>query len=63
MTFGDGCLLGPGVHLYTAAHPTAAARRREGVEIGNDAIVASGAVVVEDVPDESLVACNPARVR
>jgi maltose O-acetyltransferase len=32
VTFGDGCLLGPGVHLYTAAHPTAAARRREGVE-------------------------------
>lgn len=87
VTFGDGCLLGPGVHLYTAAHPTDAARRREGVEwgesivigenvwiggravvnpgieIGDDAIVASGAVVTDDVPAKTLVAGNPARAK
>lgn len=51
VTVGDGCLLGPGVHLYTAAHPTDAARRREGVEwgepisIGADVWIGGRAVV------------------
>jgi virginiamycin A acetyltransferase len=33
-----------------------------GVRIGNGAIVASGAVVVDDVPDYAIVGGNPARV-
>ncbi|WP_435075897.1 sugar O-acetyltransferase [Halococcus sp. AFM35] len=31
---GHDCLLGPGVHIYTATHPLAATRRRSGVEYG-----------------------------
>lgn len=33
-----------------------------GVEIGNESIVASGSVVVNDVPPKTIVAGNPARV-
>jgi acetyltransferase-like isoleucine patch superfamily enzyme len=33
-----------------------------GVEIGEDSLVAAGAVVVEDVPPGTVVAGNPARV-
>ncbi len=33
-----------------------------GVTIGNNAVIASGAVVVKDVPDNVLVAGNPAKV-
>ncbi len=33
-----------------------------GVRIGSGAIVASGSVVVDDVPDHSIVGGNPARV-
>jgi maltose O-acetyltransferase len=84
--FGDGCMLAPGVHVYTATHPLDAERRvsgREygkpvsvgdrawfggravvnpGVTIGDDVVVASGAVVTEDVPDNVVVQGNPARV-
>jgi len=33
-----------------------------GVTIGRNAIVGAGSVVVEDVPDETIVAGNPARI-
>lgn len=32
--FGDNCLLGPGVHIYTAAHPLHANERNSGAEFG-----------------------------
>ncbi|MGI6037828.1 MAG: maltose acetyltransferase domain-containing protein [Limnochordia bacterium] len=83
---GDHCLLGPGVHIYTATHPLQAAERITGVEygkpvqigdhvwiggravinpgvkIGNHVVVASGAVVTKDVPDDVVVGGNPARI-
>lgn len=31
---GDGCLLAPGVHIYTATHPVSAAERAAGKEYG-----------------------------
>ena len=31
---GDRCLLGPGVHIYTATHPISGAERAEGLESG-----------------------------
>ncbi|GAY76875.1 maltose O-acetyltransferase [Sporolactobacillus inulinus] len=31
---GDNCMFGPGVHIYTAAHPLNAALRISGVEFG-----------------------------
>lgn len=84
--FGSECMLGPGVHVYTATHPLDAEARvsgREsgaavevgdrawiggqavlnpGVTIGDDVVVAAGAVVVDDVPDNVVVGGNPARV-
>jgi len=84
--FGDRCLLGPGVHVYTPMHPIdpderATGRERAepvavgddvwiggravlnpGVIVGDEAVVASGAVVTEDVPEHVLVGGNPARV-
>ena len=84
---GSGCLLGPGVHIYTAAHPLEAPKRAQGeeygrpvrignnvwiggravilpgVSIGDNVVVAAGAVVTADVPDNSLVAGNPGAVR
>ncbi|MBF8418761.1 maltose acetyltransferase domain-containing protein [Heyndrickxia coagulans] len=33
-----------------------------GVTIGNNAVIASGAVVVKDVPDNAVVGGNPARI-
>lgn len=86
VAFGDDCMLGPGVHVYTATHPLDAAERvvgeeygkpvtvgdrvwvggqavlNPGVTVGDDSVVASGAVVSEDVPDDVVVQGNPARV-
>jgi maltose O-acetyltransferase len=86
VAFGDDCLLGPGVHVYTATHPLDAESRRSGLEygkpvtvgdevwvggravlnpgvtVGDRAMVASGAVVTEDVPSDCVVQGNPAEV-
>ncbi|WP_281391322.1 maltose acetyltransferase domain-containing protein [Alkalicella caledoniensis] len=83
---GDNCMLAPGVHIYTAAHPLDPHQRNSGVEfgkpvnigdnvwiggravinpgvtIGNNVVIASGAVVVKDTPDNVVVGGNPARV-
>jgi acetyltransferase-like isoleucine patch superfamily enzyme len=34
-----------------------------GIKIGRKAIIADGAVVTKDVPDECFVAGNPARIK
>jgi maltose O-acetyltransferase len=84
--FGDRCLLGPGVHVYTATHPLDPDARAEGLErgepvtvgedvwiggravlnpgvtVGSRSVVASGAVVTDDVPEDVLVQGNPATV-
>lgn len=86
ITFGDNCLLGPRVCIYTVNHPLQAARRNTllqqarpvtvgssvwiggnsvilpGVTIGDGAVVAAGAVVTRDVPPNTVVGGNPARV-
>lgn len=83
---GDNCMLGPGVHIYTATHPLNTMERisgaeygipvtighnvwiggraviNPGVNIGNNVVIASGAVVTKDVPDNVVVGGNPARV-
>ncbi|WP_027107824.1 sugar O-acetyltransferase [Lacticigenium naphthae] len=84
--FGDNCMLGPNVAIYTATHPLDPTVRNSGREygkpvrfgdnvwiggnavinpgitIGDNAVIASGAVVVKDVPQNSVVGGNPARV-
>lgn len=89
ITFGNDCLVGPGVHIYAATHPIQAKYRRNteekyylaspvkigndvwiggkavicpGVTIGNNVVVAAGAVVVKDVPSNVLVGGNPAKI-
>ncbi|WP_122089441.1 sugar O-acetyltransferase [Halalkalicoccus subterraneus] len=37
--FGDNCLLGPGIHVYTATHPLAAEGRAAGIESGEPVTV------------------------
>ncbi|CAM3988223.1 maltose acetyltransferase domain-containing protein [Lederbergia lenta] len=83
---GDDCLLAPGVHIYTAAHPLDPLERiagpefgksvtignnvwiggratiNPGISIGDNAVIASAAVVTKDVPDNVVVAGNPARI-
>lgn len=34
VTIGDNCLLAPGVHIYTAAHPLDPVERNSGIEFG-----------------------------
>ena len=55
VTIGDGCLFGPGVHIYGATHPTDAAVRRSGrelgthVTIGNNVWIGGGAIICPGV--------------
>jgi maltose O-acetyltransferase len=49
--FGDHCMLGPGVHIYTATHPLHPTERNSGKEyakpvtIGNNVWIGGGAVI------------------
>lgn len=84
--FGDNCMLGPNVSIYTATHPIDPTERNSGIEyakpivignnvwiggsavinpgvtIGDNVVVASGAVVVKDVPENCVVGGNPAKI-
>lgn len=84
--FGDNCMLGPNVQIYTATHPLDPHERNAGkeyakpitfgdnvwigggaiinpgVRVGNNVVIASGAVVTKDVPDNVVVGGNPARI-
>ncbi|TMW72150.1 sugar O-acetyltransferase [Alteribacter natronophilus] len=84
--FGDNCMLGPAVQIYTATHPLDPRERNSGEEyakpisfgnnvwiggsavinpgvtVGDNAVIAAGAVVVKDVPENTVVGGNPARV-
>lgn len=83
---GDYCMLGPGVHIYTASHPLHPTERNSGLEfgkpvtignhvwiggraivnpgvtIGDNVVIASGAVVTKDVPSNVVMAGNPAKI-
>ena len=75
-TVGARCHIGAGAVLAGVIEPASAtpvvvedgvlvganAVIIEGVHIGRNAVVAAGAIVLEDVPDNAVVAGNPARV-
>lgn len=54
------CMKGP--HIKKGAKIGANAVLLPGITIGENALVAAGAVVVEDVPAESVAAGNPAKI-
>src|SRR5699024_4502575 len=84
--FGDNCMLGPSVQIYTATHPLRPMERNSGKEyakpimvgnnvwiggsaiinpgvtIGDNVVIASGAVITKDVPDNVVVGGNPGKV-
>ena len=47
-----------GDNVYIAANATVIG----GVNIGNNVIVGAGSVVIKDIPDNSVVVGNPARI-
>ncbi len=47
---GDSCVIGIGSVIMS------------GVSVGNNCVVGAGAVVTKDVPDNTIVAGNPARI-
>ena len=55
-------VVGADVHVGKAVHVGSNATIREGVNIGDYSIIGGGAVVVKDVPENSIVVGNPARV-
>ncbi|GGJ58027.1 maltose O-acetyltransferase [Anoxybacillus voinovskiensis] len=83
---GDNCLVGPGVHIYTATHPIDPQERNTGLEygkpvrighnvwiggravinpgvnIGDNVVIASSAVVTKNVPSNVVVGGNPAKI-
>ena len=85
VTFGDNCMLGPQVGIYTAGHPLDPVERNAGKEfgkpitigdncwigghatlnpgvtLGNNVVVASGAVVTKNFGDNVVIGGNPAR--
>ncbi len=75
-TVGDHCHIGAGAVLAGVVEPASAtpvvveddvliganAVVIEGVRIGRGAVVAAGSVVIEDVPENAVVAGSPARV-
>lgn len=75
-TVGDHCHIGAGAVLAGVVEPASAtpvvvedgvliganAVVIEGVRIGKNAVVAAGSVVIEDVPENAVVAGSPARI-
>lgn len=61
-TVGKNCHVGAGAVLAGVIEPASAKPVIEGVHVGENAVVAAGAVVVDDVPANMVVAGCPARI-
>lgn len=55
-------VVGANVHIGKAVHIGSNATLREKLKIGDYSLVGAGSVVIKDVPENSVVAGNPARI-
>lgn len=62
VSVASGACLSGGVQVGTASYIGANASVRSGVKIGTRSLVGIGSVVLKDVPDNTIVVGNPARV-
>ena len=55
-------VVGANVHVGKACHIGSNATIREKIRIGNFSLVGAGSVVIKEVPEQSIVVGNPARI-
>jgi len=55
-------VVGANVHIGKAVHVGSNATIREHIRIGDYSLIGAGAVVIKDVPENSIVVGNPARI-
>jgi sugar O-acyltransferase (sialic acid O-acetyltransferase NeuD family) len=62
-SFGPGCVLCGDCRIGAGAFIGGGATLAPGVQVGRNAIVGAGSVVVKNVPDNTIVAGNPAQIK
>ena len=62
VTFGPGCVIGAYTRICEGAFIGINATILPKVTIGSNSVVGGGAVVISNVPDNTIVAGNPARI-